>query len=270
MSCVVIKLGGEVVQSDALAVVAADIAAMRNAGESVIVVHGGGPQVTHLQKRLGIEPNIVAGRRVTDEATLDVLKMAVGGRVNIDLCRALTAAGAKPVGLNGASSQAIAATKRPPKPLSGAGPEPIDLGHVGDVTGLNGELLSILTNNGYIPVLACIGADEKGNVFNINADAVANRVSVLLGAKSLVLISDVRGVLRDVSDPNSRIASLTQAEAKSAIADGVVTKGMIPKLDESFAALAEGVRQIHIVGHLAPGDLAREVASPGSVGTVLR
>ncbi len=270
MSYVVIKLGGEVVQSDALSVVATDITAMHAAGESIVVVHGGGPQVTELQKQLGIEPNIVAGRRVTDDATLNVLKMAVGGRVNIDLCRALTAAGAKPVGLNGASSQTIAAAKRKALPLSGAGPDPIDLGHVGDVTGLNGELLSLLTKGGYIPVLACIGADAQGNVYNINADAVANRVSVLLAAKSLVLISDVRGVLRDVNDPNSRIASLTQYEAKQAISDGVITKGMIPKIDESFAALAEGVKQIHIVGHLKPGDLAREVASPGSVGTVLR
>ncbi len=270
MSYVVIKLGGEVVQSAALSVVAADVAAMRASGESVVLVHGGGPQVTQLQKRLGMDPNIIAGRRVTDDATLDVLKMAVGGRVNIDLCRALTAAGARPVGLNGASSQTIAATKRPAKPLSGAGPDPIDLGHVGDVTGLNMDLLSILTKSGYIPVLACIGADAEGNVYNINADAVANRVSVLLGAKSLVLISDVRGVLRDVTDSSSRIASLTQGEAKRAIADGVITKGMIPKIDESFAALAEGVKQIHIVGHLQPGDLAREVASPGSVGTVLR
>lgn len=265
---IVLKLGGEVVQSDALGVIARDVASLA-ADTRLVVVHGGGPQATELTKRLGMTPNVVAGRRITDAATLDVMKMTVAGKVNVDLCAGLLAAGAKPVGLHGASSLAVAAHKRPPRVVTGAGPEPIDFGHVGDVDGVNRELLALLSGAGFVPVLACLGADAQGNVFNINADIVANQVAIALEADGLFLVTDVPAVLRDVADPGSRIARLTVAEGKQAIADGVVTKGMIPKLEESFAALAEGVRAVHVVGKLAEGQLARAVREPGSVGTML-
>jgi acetylglutamate kinase len=140
---------------------------------------------------------------------------------------------------------------------------------VGDVTGVNQELIALLTGAGYVPVVACLGADERGDVFNINADIVANQLAIALDAKALVLVSDVPGVLRDVSDASSRIPRLSVADGKQAIVEGVVTKGMIPKLEESFAAIAQGVRAVHVVGRLERGQLAREVAEPGSVGTVL-
>ena len=267
--CLVIKLGGEVVQGPHMAAIAADIAEMRARGDAVVVVHGGGPQATDLQKKLGQTPNIVAGRRITDADTLEVMKMIVAGKVNVDLCSALLAAGAQPVGLHGASACTIHATKRPPRVVSGGGPDPIDFGHVGDVVGVNEKLLSLLVGAGYVAVLACLGADAKGNVYNINADIVANKVAIALDARSLLLVTDVPAVLRDVADPSSRIPRLTVAEGKQAIADGIVTKGMIPKLEESFAALAEGVRAVHIVGRLSRGQLAKEAAEPGSVGTVL-
>lgn len=266
---VVIKLGGEVVASAHMAAIAADIAEMQARGERVVVVHGGGPQATDLQKKLGQTPKIVAGRRITDAETLDVMKMVVAGKVNVDACAALVAAGARPVGLHGASALAVAAVKRPPRIVTGGGPDPIDFGHVGDVTGVNEELLELLSVAGYVPVIASLGADAAGNVYNINADVVANQLAIALDAKALVLVSDVRGVLRDVSDPGSRIARLSVADGRKAIADGVVTKGMIPKLEESFAAIAEGVNAVHVVGRLERGQLAREVAEPGSVGTVL-
>jgi acetylglutamate kinase len=266
---IVVKLGGEVIASAALAVVARDVAEIARAGGHVVVVHGGGPQATKLSERLGIATRQVAGRRVTDGETLDVIKMIVAGKLNVDLCAALGAAGARPIGLHGASARVIAAERRPPKIYPGAGPEPVDLGLVGDVTGVDTALLGLLTANGYVPVLACLGSGEGGAVFNINADTVANRVAVELAAEGLMLISDVPGVLRDVSDPASRIPRLTVAEGQRMIAEGVVTKGMIPKLEESFAALAEGVRRIHIVGRLSPGDLVREASAPGSIGTVL-
>ncbi len=266
---VVIKLGGEVVSGPYLPALAADIAELSRAGTPVVVVHGGGPQATALQKALGQEPKIVGGRRITDRATLDVMKMTVAGQVNVDLCSALLGAGAKPVGLHGASSATVRAKKRPPRVVSGGGPDPIDFGFVGDVTGLNEELLSLLVGAGFVPVLACMGADEQGNVYNINADVVANKVSILLDATALVLVSDVRGVMRDIAEPSSRIARLTLEDGKKAIADGIITKGMIPKIEESFAAIAEGVRAVHVVGKLEKGELFREVESPGSVGTVL-
>lgn len=266
---VVIKLGGEVVQGPYMAVIAADVAEMRAAGTPVVIVHGGGPQATDLQKRLGQTPKIVAGRRVTDGDTLEVMKMTVAGKVNVDLCAALLAAGAKPVGLHGASACTVLASRRPPKVVSGAGDEPVDFGFVGDVIGVNAALISLLTGDGYVPVLACLGADARGAVYNINADAVANQVAIRLDAAALVLVTDVPGVLRDVKDPSSRIGRMTLADGKRAIEDGVVTKGMIPKLEESFAAIAQGVRAVFIVGNLAPGDLARAVKNPGEVGTVL-
>jgi acetylglutamate kinase len=235
----------------------------------VVLVHGGGPQATALQKQLGQTPRMVAGRRVTDRDTLEVMKMAIAGKVNVDLCAALVAAGAKPVGLHGASSLTVEAVRRPPRVVSGGGPEPVDFGLVGDVTALNRGLLSLLLDAGFVPVLACLGADRAGNVFNINADSVANRVAAGLDAQALVLVTDVPGVLRDVADPSSRLTQLTVAAGRAAIAGGLVTGGMIPKLEESFAALDEGVRAVHIVGKVRRGQLAAEVASPGSVGTVL-
>ncbi|MBK6696177.1 MAG: acetylglutamate kinase [Myxococcales bacterium] len=266
---VVLKLGGEVVAGPHLEAIAADVAELASSGVPVVVVHGGGPQATDLQKRLGQTPNIVAGRRITDTETLDVMKMTVAGKVNVDLCAALVAAGGKPVGLHGASSRVVEAVKRPPKVMAGAGPEPIDFGHVGDVVGVNRDLVALLLGHGYTPVIACLGADAAGHVFNINADTVANRLAVALDARALVLITDVPGVLRDIADLTTRIPKLTRAEARAAIESGVITKGMIPKVEESFAAITDGVRAVHIVGRIARGDLAREARTPGSVGTVL-
>lgn len=265
---IVLKFGGEVIASAALPIIASDVAKIAEE-HGVIIVHGGGPQATKLQEQLGQKAVKVAGRRVTDEATLDVMKMVVAGKLNVDLAAALLRAGARPIGLNGASSLAIGAVRRPPRVYPGAGDAPVDLGLVGDVTSLNIPLLGLLLDHGYTPVLACLGASPEGDVYNINADTVANRVAVSLKAASLVLISDVPGVLRDVKDPSSRIPSLTVEQGTELIAAGVVKEGMIPKLEESFAAIADGVRQIHIVGRISAGDLAREVASPGSVGTVL-
>ncbi len=264
----VVKLGGEVIASAELPAIAADLAAIRG-DRRAFVVHGGGPQATKLQEKLGQTPVKIAGRRVTDAETLDVMKMVVAGKLNVDLCAALLRAGAKPVGLHGASARVIEAEKRPPRVYSGAGPDPIDLGHVGDVTGVNHALLDLLSSNGYLPVLACLGGGPAGEVYNINADIVATRLAVAVGATSLLLVSDVRGVLRDVKDASSRIGRLTLSEGKELIATGVAKDGMIPKLEECFAAIAAGAPQVHILGRLGPGDLLREARDPGSVGTVI-
>ena len=153
--------------------------------------------------------------------------------------------------------------------VTGGGPEPVDFGFVGDVVGVNGELIALLVKAGFVPVLACLGADPSGGVFNINADAVANQVAIRLDARALVLVTDVPGVLRDVKDPASRIEKLTIAEGERAIAEGVVTKGMIPKLEEAMSVIDQGVGSIHILGKLSSGDLVRAVREPGSVGTTL-
>jgi acetylglutamate kinase len=266
---IVVKIGGEVVTSAEAALLAADLRVLVDGGARIAIVHGGGPQATDLQKRLGLTTTQIAGRRVTDAATLDVIKMVIAGKLNVDLCATLLAAGLSPVGLHGPSGHVIRAARRPPKVYPGAGPEPIDLGFVGDVTGFNLALLDTLWTAGHLPVLACLGADAGGTTYNINADLVGNQLAAALHAERLFLVTSTPGVLRDVNDPSSRLTRITCAEARAAIADGSITGGMITKLEEAMAVIDQGVGAIHILGKLAAGDLVRAVREPGSVGTTL-
>jgi acetylglutamate kinase len=269
MKNVVVKLGGEVVASPEMPAIAQGLRVLVEGGHRVSVVHGGGPQATALQRRLGLEPRIIAGKRYTDEPTLDVMKYVVAGQVNADLCARLLHGGVVGVGLHGASGNVIRARRRPPSVVTGAGPDPVDLGLVGDVVAFNLQLLSQLQEMGYVPVLACLGCDERGQLLNINGDTVASQLAGALRADALVLVTSTPGVLRDVQDPSSRVARLTPAEFRRGVEDGSISGGMIPKLDESFAVLAGGARSVVIVGRLAPGELERAVLEPGSVGTVL-
>jgi acetylglutamate kinase len=261
----VIKLGGDVLAAPAVNVAAAEIAVARASGLRLVVVHGGGPQTTELSRRLGLEPQLVGGRRITDQASLDVVKMVVAGRLNVDLVAALRAVGVPAVGLSG-SSGVVRAHRRPPRVVSGSGGEAVDFGLVGDVEGIDHALLDALDAAGYLPVVACLGADTDGTTLNINADVVASQLATSVGAAALVACTAVGGVRRDKDDPASLIARLTVAEAQAAIADGVVQGGMIPKLEEAFAPLGAGVGAVHIV---APAEIAASLAAPGSVGTLL-
>lgn len=269
----VIKVGGELLAEKSageLAAIAADVKRLIDEGHRVVLVHGGGPQTTALQEALGQTPQIIGGRRVTDLAALDALLMVVGGKLNVAFVGALRRAGIMAVGLHGVSGGLIRCVRRPPKPVSGSDGQPVDFGYVGDVTGLNEGLIELLLGAGYTPVLACIGGDEEGRPYNINADMVANGVAKGLRAERLLLITNTPGVLADVKDPQSRIAKLTIAEGRRAIESGQVKGGMIPKLEESFEVLEGGeIEQVHILGQLGPGDLARAMAEPGSVGTAL-
>jgi acetylglutamate kinase len=260
----VVKLGGEVIGGDSLGVVAADLAALAQE-MPVVVVHGGGPQATQLSKALGLETKQIAGRRVTDEPTLDVMKMVVAGKLNVDLCAALVAAGARPVGLSGASSLVITAERRPPRLYPGAGEEPVDLGLVGDVTGVDAALLRLLLGAGHTPVLACLAADASGQTSTTSTPTSSPTRSPARSAPpTSMLVTSDPGVLRDVKDPSSRLRTLTVAEARAAIADGTVTGGMIPKLEESIAALGDGrVGALHIVGEVGVGDLRARARRAG-------
>ncbi|MDX2092966.1 MAG: acetylglutamate kinase, partial [Kofleriaceae bacterium] len=213
----VIKLGGEVIGSGEAALLAKDLAVLVTSGTRVAIVHGGGPQATALQKQLGLETKQVAGRRVTDAATLDVMKMVLAGKLNVDLCAILCAAGLPAVGLHGASAQTVRAVRRPPKVYPNAGPDPVDMGFVGDVTGFNLPLLETLWAGGYLPVIACLGADGDGGVYNINADMVGNQLAAALTDPRLRLVTSPRGVPRDLNEPTSRLARLTFAAAHAAI-----------------------------------------------------
>jgi len=269
MKTVVLKLGGEIVHAPELDLVAEDLAALVRSGERVAIVHGGGPQATALQRTLGLETRMVAGRRYTDPRTLEVMKYVVAGQLNVDLCGRLLAHGVIPVGLHGASGHAIRAVRRPPRVMQGAGPDPVDLGLEGDVTGFNLPLLEDLFARRYVPVLACLGMDEAGQALNINGDTVASQLAGALRADALVLVTSTPGVLREVTDPASRIPRITRGEFERLVAAGVISGGMIPKLEESFEVLRGGARSVVIVGKLAPGDLLRAVQEPGAAGTVL-
>jgi acetylglutamate kinase len=260
----VVKLGGDVLHGVALTEVAAGIAAARAAGHRLLVVHGGGPQATTLSKRLGLEPQLVGGRRITDPATLDVIKMVVAGQLNVDLVAALRAVGVPAVGIAGASG-VIRAHRRPPRRVSGGGDAPVDFGLVGDVDGFDLALLATLGEQ-HLPVLACLGASDQGQVLNINADVVASQLAAALRCDALMAVTAIGGVRRQKDDPGSRFARLTVAQARAAIADGIVQGGMIPKLEEAFAPLGAGVGAVHVVG---PGEIAAALAHPGTVGTLL-
>jgi acetylglutamate kinase len=263
----VVKLGGDVLEPPARDEVARALRAALDqaAAQRLVVVHGGGAQVTALATRLGLPTRQVAGRRITDAATLEVLEMVVAGRLNIELCAALRRMGVAAVGLH-AGSAVIRARRRPPRVVAGAGPDPIDFGLVGDVTGFDRALVEALWSGGHLPVLSCLGLSAEGEVLNLNADLVAGQLAAALGAETLVAVTGVGGVRRDAADPGTRIARLGLAEARAAIADGTVGGGMIAKLDEACAALGAGVGCVQIV---APAEIAAGLRAPGSVGTLL-
>jgi acetylglutamate kinase len=265
----VVKIGGELASDRAKLAgsVGAAVRAFLEAGIRVAVVHGGGPQATELQKKLGLQPKMVGGRRVTDEATLEVMKMSLAGQVSVDVAAAFRLAGVPALCTTGVSAGLVEAVKRPPKVISGAGPDPVDLGLVGDVAGVDVGLFERIAAAGLVPVLGSLAGDGQGNVFNINADTVATRLAARLKAAKLFLVSNVPGVLANKDDPSTRLPTLTPSEARAKIASGVIQGGMIPKVEESLEMLEEGIEAIHIVGISPLEALMGEAAQPGRFGT---
>jgi acetylglutamate kinase len=268
----VVKIGGELAMDKPklAASVGTAVRSFLKAGVRVAVIHGGGPQATELTQKLGLTPKMVGGRRVTDEATLEVMKMTLAGQVSVDVAAAFRIAGVPAVCTTGVSAGLIDARKRPAKVITGAGPDPIDLGLVGDVAAVNTALFEKLSDAGVVPVLGSLSGDEEGNVFNINADTVATRVAAKLKAAKLFLVSNVPGVLANKDDLSTRLPTLTPAEAKEKIASGVIQGGMIPKVEESLAMLEEGIEAIHIVGISPAHALLGEAEQAGSFGTAFQ
>lgn len=266
----VLKFGGEVVaDATALGGVLRDVAALVASGWRFVLCHGGGPQANALQERLGLVPHKVAGRRVTDEPTLQVMKFVLAGELSVDVVAAGAAAGLRAVGVSGVSDGLVTARRRPPVVLPTVGPDPVDFGLVGDVVTIRTELVQHLWAGGFTPVINTLGIDPaSGQVYNINADTVASAIAAALRVDHLFLMTGVPGVLRDRDDPTTRIPRLTADEARGAIADKVIVGGMIPKVEEALANLELGIGAVHILG-AQPGVLQAEAADPGSRGTVL-
>ena len=265
----VVKIGGELAQDvpQLARSVGASVRAFLDEGIKVCVVHGGGPQATQLSKRLGLETKQVAGQRITDEATLEVMKMALGGEVSVNVASALRLASVPALCTTGVSAGLVDATRRAPVQVPGEA-SPVDYGLVGDIAAVNVTLLETLAERGVVVALGSLAGDALGRVFNVNADTVATRVAGRLHAAKLLLVSNVPGVLKDRHDASTRIPRLTPAEARAQIEAGVIQGGMIPKVEESLAMLDEGIEAIHIVGLVPDSAILDEALHPGSRGTV--
>ncbi|MEM0961587.1 MAG: acetylglutamate kinase [Bacteroidota bacterium] len=251
-SAVVVKLGGAIL-ADPVAVTAVweSIAAHR---QRAVVVHGGGPQTTALARRLGHEPRIVAGRRVTTDLDLDVALYVLRGELNARLVASARAHDVRAVGVSGADGGLVSVHRRPPREIDG---EAIDFGHVGDIDRVDPALLASLLASGFVPVVATVCADDVGALYNVNADTVASELAAAIGASRLDLVTDAGGVRRDAEDPASLLSGLTTSDIEAGIAEGWIAGGMRPKMAVAQAALDRGVRAVRVCG---PSDLADATA----------
>ena len=245
MTPTVVKLGGAVL--DDAAAVGAVWAGVARLGRAV-VVHGGGPQATALARRLGHEPRIVAGRRVTTDLDLDVALWTLRGALNARLVASAAGTGVRAVGVSGADGGLVTVTRRPPATVDG---RTVDFGHVGDVQVVAPALLAALLGAGFVPVVASVCADAAGALYNVNADTVAAEVAAALGAR-LLLVTEAGGVRREPADASSTLRQLGGAAIDAGVAEGWIAGGMRPKLETARAALARGVPSVRVC---APGDL---------------
>src|SRR5205085_9146840 len=269
----VVKLSGKVIEEhENLVNLAEELALLHQVGIRVCVVHGGGKQLTELAEQLGIEQTIIDGRRVTDDATLDMAKMIFAGKINTDILAALRHRGVEAVGLSGVDGQIVLARRRPPKEVVNRETgerERVDFGHVGDVLEVNDRLLRVLLDHDYLPVVSSLGADDEGRVFNINADTIASEIAVRLQAEKLVMLSDVDGIYLRPGERATKISRLTAAEVERLIGDGVATGGMIPKLQNITEILRRGVRSAHIIKGSLRNALLSEVFTDEGTGTMI-
>lgn len=264
---VVVKYGGSIGKKD-LSNFARDLILMKYVGIKPVVVHGGGPQIAkHLEDR-GIKSNFIAGLRVTDQKTMEVAEMILVGNVNQEIISAIQVHGGKAVGLSGKEGVTILARKINIKKLATKNsvklPRNADLGMVGEVKNINPSLIKTLEDSGYIPVIAPIGSDEKGKSYNVNADHVAGKIAGALNATKLILLTNVPGIL---NKKKKLISSLTEKEAKKLIKNGVISKGMIPKVMCAFEALHEGVEKVHIIDGTVERALILEIFTDAGIGT---
>jgi len=269
----VVKFSGKVTEDKAnLLSLAEELALLHQVGIRICVIHGGGKQLTELAKKLGVVQTVIEGRRVTDDDTLDLAKMIFRGKVNTEILAALRHRGVHAVGLSGLDGGVIVAERRPPRDVMNRETgqvEEVDFGHVGDIVNVDARLLNLLLENGYLPVISSLGADDQGKVYNINADTIAAEVAAELGAEKLILLSDVNGLYLDESDENSKVSSLTAAEAEDLIAEGKATGGMVPKLQSLVALVRRGIGSAHIISGTNRNALLSEVFTDEGTGTML-
>lgn len=257
---VVVKYGGSAMSNRALKEgVLRDIALMKYVGINPVIVHGGGPEITEMMQRYGKKATFIDGLRVTDEKTMELTEMVLSGKIASEIVALLGRNGVKSIGISGKDGQTILAKAKSP-----------DLGLVGTVETIQSDLLMLLIREGYVPVISPIGVDEQGARYNINADEVAGALAAALGAKKLVLMTDVSGVLRDASDPNTRISEIKIDEVDHYIKQGIVTGGMIPKVGCCVNAIEKGVQRCHIIDGKKAHAILLEIFTDDGVGTLIQ
>jgi acetylglutamate kinase len=256
----VVKYGGAAMKEESLRQqVMRDIVFMSSVGIRPVIVHGGGPEINTWLSKLNILPQFIDGLRVTDAATMEVVEMVLVGRVNKQIVELINLEGGSAVGLCGKDGNLIRARPQ--------GNEAI--GFVGEVSSINTKVLETLLKAGHIPVVSSVATDETGQAYNINADTVAGELAAALGAEKLILLTDIAGIMENYKDPDSLIRNLSIQQARELIANGVVSGGMIPKVQCCVRSLAQGVRTAHIVDGRVPHSLLLEIFSDSGVGTML-
>ncbi len=263
----VIKYGGSAMSEDSLKQgFAQDIVLLRYIGINPVIVHGGGPQIGKTMERMGKIPSFVSGQRVTDEETMDIVEMVLGGKINKEIVHLINQAGGKAVGLTGKDGGLIQAKKitLTKKSVETGVTEIIDIGLVGEVTEVRPEALTALDQGGFIPVIAPVGAGSNGETYNINADVVAGAVAGALKAKKLILLTDQSGIL---DKDKNLIPALNRKKVESLVHAGVIAGGMLPKTKSCFEALDLGCEKVHIIDGRVPHALLLEIFTQEGVGT---
>ncbi len=257
---VVVKYGGNAMVNEQLKQqVMEDIVLLWLIGVKVVLVHGGGPEISELMKKLGKQPQFVDGLRVTDQETVDIVQMVLAGKVNKTLVNLLEMKGGRAVGLSGMDGRLIEAKMKDER-----------LGFVGEVTKIHISPVTDLLDKGYIPVVSTVGCDRKGNAYNINGDTAAAHIAGALNAERLIMMTDIAGILRDKDDPSTLIPEITLSKAKELYASGVISGGMIPKVDCCVTALHAGVKNVVIMDGRVPHSILMELLTNEGAGTWIR
>lgn len=256
---VVVKYGGNAMINDELKEqVMQDIVLLWLIGVKVVLVHGGGPEINSVMKKLGKEPKFVDGLRVTDKETIDIVQMVLSGKVNKTLVNLLESKGGKAMGISGMDGMLIEATKKDEK-----------LGFVGQITNINIVPVFDLLEKGYIPVISTIGCDSNGNAYNINGDTAAAYIAGALSAKRLIMMTDIAGILKDKNDESTLIPQITVSEAHNLYKDGIISDGMIPKVGCCIEAIYKGVEKVIIMDGRVSHSILMELLTNEGAGTMV-
>lgn len=259
---VVVKYGGNAMINEEIKdAVMSDIVLLNTIGIKVVLVHGGGPEINDMLKRLNIESKFIEGLRYTDDETVEVVQMVLAGKVNKSLCSLLNTHGGKAIGLCGMDAKLIIAAKKKGK---------VDLGNVGEIQSIDATVIRDALEKGYIPVVATVGMGSGGEVYNINADTAAAAIAGALGAENLILMTDIKGLLRDVADENSLIPEVKLSEVPALKRLGIIGGGMIPKVECCVEAVRQGVKQALIMDGRIPHSILMEILTDEGVGTLFK